>query len=66
MLSRKPKHRIFDYTPRFYKPEEDESENRKKKLNFRNARKLRRKTKSPIIWLLFILIIVYFYLKFGG
>jgi len=26
MLMKKPRHRIFDYPPRFYKPEEDDNE----------------------------------------
>jgi len=63
---KKPRHRIFDYTPRFYKPEDDTEEKRKKRLKFRYARKHKTKTRSPIIWLIFIAIVVYFYLKFGG
>jgi len=27
---KKPNHRVFDYIPRFYKPDEDQSEKRKK------------------------------------
>jgi len=34
MLMKKPQHRIFDYPPRFYKPEQDKGERRKRKLGF--------------------------------
>ena len=29
MLMKRPRHRVFDYPPRFYKPEEDEKERKK-------------------------------------
>jgi hypothetical protein len=39
MLMKKPRHRIFDYTPRHYKPEEDKTERRKRRLGFSRQRK---------------------------
>lgn len=66
MLFKKPPHRIFDYTPRYYNPENDETEKRKKHLKFRYHRQMKRKTKSPLIWLVLLLAILFFYLKFSG
>ena len=56
---KRPSHRIFDYSPRFYKPEKDEQEKRKKKLGFSRQLKHKRKRRSPVIWILFILIILF-------
>ena len=66
MFFKKPPHRIFDYTPRFYKPEEDKDEKLKRKLGFRRQMKMNRKKKSPMIWLLLVIIVVYAYLKLTG
>ncbi len=66
MLMKKPRHRIFDYTPRFYKPETDEQERIKKRLGFSRQRKINSKKKSPFIWLLFVIVIIYVILKLKG
>lgn len=66
MFFKKPPHRIFDYTPRFYKPEEDKDEKLKRKLGFRRQLKMNRKKKSPMIWLLLVIMVVYVYLKMKG
>lgn len=66
MLMKKPRHRIFEYTSRFYKPEEDEKEIRKRKLGFRSYRKFTHKKKSPIIWIVFILVIIFIIIKLTG
>jgi len=66
MFFKKSPHRIFDYTPRFYKPEEDKDEKRKRKLGFRRQMKINRKKKSPVIWLLLVIIAVCVYLKLTG
>lgn len=66
MLIKKPKHRIFDYTPRFYKPELDEQERKKRKLGFSSQRNKLRRKRSPIVWLIVILVIIYLYLKFAS
>jgi len=65
MLMNKPKHRVFNYQPRFYKPEDVIKESRKRKLKFRYNRKYARKGKSIIYWFLLLLIVLYFYLKFS-
>lgn len=66
MFFKKTPHRIFDYTPRFFKPEDDKDEKLKRKLGFRRQMKMNRKKKSPMIWLLLIIIAVYVYLKLIG
>ncbi len=66
MFIKKPTHRIFDYTPRFYKPEDDEKEKRKKKLGFSRKLKVSRKKRSPALWLLFVVIAIFIYLKLIG
>lgn len=66
MFMKKPSYRIFDYTPRYYKPEEDKSELRKKRLRFRQKRKFSRRVKTPIYWIILFLIALYFYLHFSN
>ena len=66
MLMKKPRHRVFDYPSRFYKPDEDEQEKRKKKLGFRSYRKFTHKKKSPIIWIVFILVIIFIVIKLSS
>ena len=64
MFMKRPNHRIFDYPPRFYKPEEDERERKKRKLGFsRKVRASRRKTRNPLIWIILLIIIILVYLK---
>jgi hypothetical protein len=66
MFLKKPNHRIFDYQPRFYNPQMDESEKRKRRLGFTRQRKFRGRKRSPVIWLVFILAVIYLFFKFGG
>ena len=66
MLMKKPSHRVFDYTPRHYKPEYDKAERRKRRLGFSRQRKFRSRQKSPIIILVLVAIIIYFVLKLSG
>lgn len=61
---KRPRHRVFDYEPRFYKPEEDPDEKRKRKLGFRRSRKQLKKGRSPLYWLIILIIILYLYLRF--
>ena len=64
MFIKLPRHRIFDYTPQFYKTEEDESKQKKKKLGFRKQIKtIRRRKRSPIIWIILAIVIFLVYLK---
>jgi len=60
MLMKKPQHRIFDYPPRFYKPEQNEDERRKRKLGFREHLKIKRKKRSALLCLVIFLMIVFF------
>jgi len=58
-MLKKPKYRKFDYQPRFYNPETDETEKRKKKLGFRSARETAQtKVKNPLITIILIIIII--------
>ena len=66
MFFKRPRHRVFDYTPRFYKPEEDKDEKRKRKLGFRRQSKVQQNKRSPFIWLIIIIIAIYVYLKLIG
>jgi len=66
MLMKKPRNRVFDYTPRFYKPETDEQERRKRRLGFTRQKKLRVRKKSPVVWAIFIILVIYIIMKLQG
>jgi uncharacterized membrane protein YvbJ len=63
MFMKKPRHRIFDYTPRFYDPETDPLERKKRQLGFRTQRKNISRKKSPVLWIALILVIIFILLK---
>ncbi len=65
MFIKKPQHRKFEYIPRFYVPEHDKDERRKRKLGFRNHSKFKKRGVSSIIVLLIgILIILWFIIRY--
>ena len=66
MLMKKPRHRVFDYPPRFYKPDEDPQEKLKKRLGFQSFRKFKQRKKSPIIWIVFIIAVILIIIKLSG
>ena len=66
MFMKKPSHRVFDYPARFYKPDTDETEKRKKRLGFSRKIKSNRRKKSPLLWILLVIIVVFIYLKLSG
>lgn len=66
MLMKKPRHRVFDYTPRFYKPERDELNKKRKRIKFNSVRKYQRRKKSTVIWFVLIILILYIYLKLSS
>ena len=66
MFFKKPRHRVFEYPPRFYKPDQDKDEKLKRKLGFRRQLKSNRKKKSPMLWLLFVIAAIFIYLKLSG
>lgn len=66
MLMKRPRHRVFDYPPRFYKPEQDEQERRKRRLGFSSYRKYTHRKKSPLIWIVLIILVIYLIIRFGG
>jgi hypothetical protein len=63
MFMKKPRHRIFDYTPRFYNPDTDPVERKKRQLGFRSTRKHISRRKSPVLWILLIIVIVFILIK---
>jgi len=66
MFMKKPRHRIFDYTPRHYKPEEDRAKRMKRRLGFSRQRKYKSRQRSPIILLIVVAIVIYLILKLSG
>ena len=66
MLMKKPRHRIFDYTPRFYNPQTDKDEKVKRRLGFTRKTKALRKKRNPLFWLVILAFVIYLYLKFSG
>jgi len=66
MLMKKAQHRIFDYPPRFYKPEQDKDERRKRKLGFRKHLKIKLKKRSALLWFVIVLMVVFILLKLSG
>ena len=65
MFFRKPRYRRFEYEPRFYNPEEDRTEQLKKRLRQERSRS-RRKRKSPIVWGVLMIVLFYLYLYLSG
>jgi hypothetical protein len=59
MFMKRPRHRVFDYTPRFYDPDTDPVERKKRKLGFRSQRKYIARKKSPVVWILIIIAIIF-------
>jgi len=66
MFFKKPNHRIFDYTPRFYKAEDDKNEKLKRKLGFQRQLKSVRKKRSPLIWVVLVVAAIFIYFKLTG
>ena len=66
MFFKKINNKNFDYIPRFYNPEDDKMEKRKKKLNFRSDSKTRKINKVTIYLLVFVLVIIYLIVKLNG
>jgi len=66
MLVKRPKHRVFDYPPRFYKPTKDELNKKRRKVQFNSVRKFQRRKKNTVVWAVFVLLVIYIYLKLSG
>lgn len=66
MLMKRPKPKEFDYIPRYYDPEKDPEERLRRRLGFQRKRRHKVKGRSPIFWLVLLLIVIYLYLKFSG
>ena len=66
MFMKKPGHRIFDYTPQHYKPEEDRAKRTKRRLGFSRQRKYKSRKRRPIILFVIVLIVIFIILKLSG
>jgi len=61
MFMKKPKHRNFEFTPRFYDPLKDEEEKRKRKIRIgfeRNRIKPRNTIYKNLILLIIVVIVI--------
>ncbi len=63
MFMKRPRHRIFDYTPRYYDPELDPKERKKRRLGFSRNISTKRKKRSSAIWIILVIIIIFVILK---
>lgn len=66
MFFKRVKNKKFDHIPRFYNPNDDVTEKRKKKLKFRVDAGIKKKSKIPIMPLLLLAVIIYFFIKLNG
>ncbi len=65
MFAKKPAHKKFDYEPRYYKPDLDEEEKRKRRLGFRSNFRNKTTSKMPFLFIGMFLIILYIFLKYN-
>lgn len=56
MIMRRPQHRRFEYTPRFYDPKKDEDERRRRRFHFHSN--VRRGSNRPLFVIIVLLAIV--------
>lgn len=66
MFMKKPRHRVFDYSPRHYVPEQDVKERKKRKLGFSKQLKHKRKSRSVIIWIILGIVVYWVMMKLAG
>ncbi|HLE33125.1 MAG TPA: hypothetical protein VJB38_10985 [Bacteroidota bacterium] len=65
MLLKRPKHRDFEYQPRYYNPDKNPAEKFKHKMQA--ERKLHQRKRRPVfLWGALLVIIVYVYLYLSG
>jgi hypothetical protein len=63
MFMRKPQHKQFEYTPRFYDPAKDEDARRRRHFKFHNN--VRRGSHRPLlIIILFLILATLLYINF--
>lgn len=66
MLMKRPEHKRFDYQPRYYKPEKDQSQKLKDKFDIaRRSHLHKRKSNKIFIYFIFIVLVLYLAIKFG-
>ena len=60
-LMRRPEHRRFTYEPRYYKPELDKDERRRRRMQFHRRHLLQKRSKSALYWIIIFSLLVYLY-----
>lgn len=65
MFMKKPKPKNFDYRPRYYNPDKDPEEIRKRKLGFKRSRKLGKRRSNLLLYFGILVVVLYFYLRFA-
>ncbi len=65
MLLKKPQYRKFEYLPRFYRPEKDEAETFKRKLEA-SRRSHGKKRRPVLLWAFLLVFVIYVYLYLSG
>ncbi|MEX0601764.1 MAG: hypothetical protein WD295_00385, partial [Bacteroidota bacterium] len=60
MLLKSPRHRRFEYEPRFYKPEQDRGERFKQRIRL-ERKKNRRRTRPIFMWGIVLILVLYVY-----
>jgi hypothetical protein len=67
MFMRRPSYRQFEYLPRYYKPEDDEEQRRRWRMNVKFRSQRKRRGKRPVILYLAVLaLVIYMYLALSG
>ncbi len=57
MFMRKPQHKPFEYTPRYYDPKKDEDARRRRRIHF--ERNTHRGSHKPLIVIILLFILAY-------
>jgi len=66
MLMKKPEHKKFEYIPRYYKPEKDETQKFKDKFEIvRKSYSFKKKNNRLILYFILVLVIIYLAIRFG-
>jgi len=64
MMMRKPQHKQFEYTPRYYDPSKDEDARKRRRIKF--ERHTRRGSHRSLLYVVAALVLVYLIISFLG
>lgn len=65
-LMRKPQYRKFSYEPRYYKPELDNDERRRRKMQFHRRRAIHKSARRVLYWAILFIFLIYLYASLAG